>query len=162
VSGSSEAGRATAVALGALSVEYPSASDAAPAACAAGERRGIRVGIVARDTEDVAWSVARARFPEDRRGRILHELAMKTSDSSWHRRLSVPDGTPPRPYWLEPFQTYQTFCPYLVGSYAQVGEELRRHVDAGIRTFILDVPPDPEELGHTALAFDHAMAASMR
>lgn len=161
VSGSSEAGRATAAALGALSVEYPSASDAAPAACAAGERRGIRVGIVARDTEDVAWSVARARFPEDRRGRILHELAMKTSDSSWHRRLSTPDGTPPRPYWLEPFLTYQTFCPYLVGTYAQVGEELRRYVDAGIRTFILDVPHDAEELGHTALAFDHAMAASM-
>jgi alkanesulfonate monooxygenase len=161
VSGSSEAGRAAAAALGALSVEYPSAPDAATAAAdVPGERRGIRVGILAREREEAAWSAARRRFPEDRRGRILHELAMKTSDSSWHRRLSAADHASRRPYWLEPFLSYQTFCPYLVGTYAQVGDELRRHVDAGIRTFILDVPDDAEELGHTALAFDHAVAAA--
>jgi alkanesulfonate monooxygenase len=156
VSGSSEAGRAVARVLGATSVEYPEPG-AVRAHGEAAEPRGVRVGVIARDGEDEAWRAARARFPEDRRGRIVHAMAMKVSDSNWHRRLSDADSPPP-PYWLEPFVTYQTFCPYLVGSYAQVGDELRRYVDAGVRTFILDVPRDPDELGHTALAFDHAMA----
>jgi alkanesulfonate monooxygenase len=163
VAGSSEAGRATAHALGATSVEYPApASDYAPAVATGPERRGIRVGIIARDDEDVAWEVARARFPDDRRGRIVHALAVKVSDSNWHHRLSEPDNPPPRPYWMEPFLSYQTFCPYLVGSYASVGDELRRYVDAGVQTFILDVPRDEDDLGHTALAFEHAVAALPR
>ena len=44
-------------------------------------------------------------------------------------------------------------CPYLVGSYEQVAAELRGYLAAGYRTFILDVPPDREELRHVAMAF---------
>ena len=33
-------------------------------------------------------AVARERFPEDRKGQITHQLAMKVSDSAWHRQLS--------------------------------------------------------------------------
>ena len=161
MSGSSEAGRATARALGATSVEYP-----APGAYAsepAAPPRGVRVGIVARDDDEAAWRVAHTRFPEDRRGRMLHALATKVSDSSWHRQLSGPvAAAPPPPYWLEPFRSYQTFCPYLVGSYTAVGDELRRYIEAGVRTFILDVPRDADDLGHSALAFEHAMAAVSR
>lgn len=116
------------------------------------------MGIVAREHAETAWGVARARFPEDRRGRIVHALAMKVSDSAWHHRLSCADEAVAPPYWLEPFQRAQTFCPYLVGSYAEVGEELARYVEADIRTFILDVPRDADDLGHAALAFEHALA----
>jgi alkanesulfonate monooxygenase len=59
-------------------------------------------------------------------------------------------------YWLVPFQNYKAMCPYLVGSYGQVGEELARYFGAGYRTVILDIPPDPEELEHTFAAFEAA------
>jgi alkanesulfonate monooxygenase len=162
VAGSSPAGHAAACSLGAVSVEYPSPGVTAEVEADSIVHRGIRVGIVARDDDATAWRVARARFPEDRRGRIVHTLAIKVSDSSWHRRLSAADEAIAPPYWLEPFRRAQTFCPYLVGSYAQVGDELRRYVDAGTRTFILDIPRDPDDLGHIALAFDHALAMAPR
>jgi alkanesulfonate monooxygenase len=120
---------------------------------------GMRVGIIARDDDSQAWKVARTRFPEDRRGQVTHALAMKVSDSQWHRQLSELGEAPPsaeNPYWLGPFENYKTFCPYLVGSYATVAEELSRYIELGFETFILDIPPDEDELHHTALAFERA------
>ncbi|HEY7517513.1 MAG TPA: LLM class flavin-dependent oxidoreductase [Methylomirabilota bacterium] len=162
VAGSSAAGRATACALDAVSVEYPSPGAAAPEAAGPAPRRGVRVGIVTRADHETAWRAARARFPEDRRGRMVHTLAMKISDSSWHRRLSSAEEAVTPPYWLEPFQRAQTFCPYLVGRYDDVGDELRRYVEAGVRTFIVDVPHDADDLHHVARAFEHALAAVPR
>ena len=62
------------------------------------------------------------------------------------------------PYWLVPFENYKTFCPYLVGSYDRVADELERYLLLGFRTFILDIPASEEELGHTAIAFERAVA----
>jgi len=42
----------------------------------------VRVGIIARKSEEEAWSIANERFPGDRKGQITHQLAMKTSDSA--------------------------------------------------------------------------------
>jgi hypothetical protein len=39
-----------------------------------------------------------------------------------------------------------------------VGAELARYVAAGFETFILDIPPDHEELEHTGAAFERARA----
>src|SRR5262245_48143811 len=158
VSASSEAGLATGQALGATCVHYPKPSrDYVGGSPSSGARAGIRVGIIARADEQEAWRIARARFPEDRRGQLTHQLAMKTSDSVWHEKLSrLPVECEGRPYWLFPFHNYQTFCPYLVGTYERVGQELAHYLDAGFSTFILDVPPAEEELYHTGIAFDHA------
>lgn len=157
VSGSSDAGLAAARAIHATAIRYPkpASEEAAPsddrAAC------GIRVGIIARRDEPEAWAVARARFPEDRRGQLTRQLATKVSDSLWHRQLSEQGGTGAHsPYWLVPFENYQTMCPYLVGSYGQVAEELARYFRAGYRTIILDVPPDADELAHTFASIDLA------
>lgn len=159
VSGSSEAGLVAAKAIGATAVKYPkpASEEATP-----GNRSmdfGIRVGIIAREEEDTAWSVAYARFPEDRKGQLTHQLAMKTSDSAWHQQLSqLTQGREERkdPYWLVPFENYKTFCPYLVGSYERVGAELARYIGAGYRSFILDIPPSEGELHHTGIAFQRA------
>ncbi len=113
------------------------------------QKRGIRVGIIARDTSDEAWRVAEERFPPDRRGEIAHSLAMKTSDSRWHQDLSerpAAKDDPDSPYWLRPFRSYRTFCPYLVGSYERVAQEIARYVAAGVRSIILDIPANPFEL----------------
>ena len=121
---------------------------------------GIRVGIVAREAGEEAWKVARQRFPEDRKGQLAHQLAMKVSDSSWHKQLSekVQDtGLDDDPYWLVPFQNYKTFCPYLVGSYERVAGEVSHYLKLGFRSFILDIPPTEEELDHISNVFDIAI-----
>lgn len=162
VSGSSDAGVAAARTLGATAVMYPK-----PVEAYENERpdetlrRGIRIGIVSREQDAEAWDVARARFPEDRRGQIAHELAMKVSDSTWHRQLSElghRPASPQNPYWLHPFENYKTFCPYLVGSHEVVAREIARYIRLGHRTFILDVPPDGEELRHIGAVFERAAA----
>src|SRR5207245_2010201 len=159
VSGSSGAGQAAARALGAVAIHYPKP------AREYGERNagdvngaGIRVGIICRERASEAWEIARARFPEDRKGQLAHQLAMKVSDSAWHRQLSgLGLSGDEDPYWLVPFQNYKTFCPYLVGGYDVVARELGQYVAAGYHTFILDVPQDAEDLEHTRVAFARAL-----
>ncbi len=158
ISGSSEAGMAAAGKMGAIAVEYPKPpAEYDGASPPAGAPRGIRIGIISRPGEREAWSAALARFPEDRKGQITHQLAMKVSDSSWHRQLSGlgNEATGARnPYWLLPFQNYKTFCPYLVGSHEKVADMLARYVGAGYRYFILDVPANPEEMRHIGAVFE--------
>src|SRR5205807_7631463 len=119
ISGSSEAGLSTAQALGATAIRYPQPAECETDGSKDGLNSGVRVGIIARPDGREAWEVAHARFPEDRKGQLTHHLAMKTSDSMWHKQLSqLASDTKVResPYWLLPFQNYKTFCPYLVGS----------------------------------------------
>jgi alkanesulfonate monooxygenase len=159
VSGSSEAGMDAARRLGATAVEYPKPAAEYGSAVPGAASNGIRIGIVARPEDAEAWSVARERFPEDRKGQLTHGLAMKVSDSSWHRQLSELGSAGAEaegPYWLVPFRNYKTFCPYLVGSYDRVADEVARYVDAGYRTFILDVPAGPEEMRHIGVVFERA------
>ena len=159
VSGSSTAGLAAAKVIGATAVKYPKApgEECAPDE---GVGAGVRIGIIAREGGDEAWEIARQRFPEDRKGQLTHQLAMKVSDSSWHKQLSelaAATASAESPYWLIPFENYQTMCPYLVGSYERVGEELARYIALGYRSFILDIPPLEEELQHTNHAFQRAL-----
>jgi alkanesulfonate monooxygenase len=158
ISGSSPAGMAAAHVIGGLAVRYPKPvnEEVADIASRPSGGVGVRVGVIARDTDEEAWRVARERFPQDRRGELRHQLAMKVSDSQWHRQLSeLEDGgeEAASPYWLGPFNQGQTFCPYLVGSHNTVGAEIARYMAAGFETFILDIPPDEEELHHTGMAF---------
>jgi alkanesulfonate monooxygenase len=163
ISGSSPAGLAAARTIEATAIQYPEPADAMEV----GQRpegvdTGIRVGIIARDTAEAAWDVAHRRFPEDRKGQVAHQLAMKVSDSHWHHRLSELDKQPASeesPYWLGPFQNYKTFCPYLVGSYGRVADELARYLDLGFRVFVLDIPPSKEELDHIGVVFQRALGA---
>jgi alkanesulfonate monooxygenase len=165
ISGSSEAGLAAAREIGATAVKYPK-----PPGEEVDQRgdvidSGVRVGIIAREDSDEAWRVGRERFPEDRKGQITHKLAMKVSDSQWHKQLSELGEQPvseENPYWLGPFENYNTFCPYLVGSYDRVADEVARYIQLGFKTFILDIPPSEEEIEHTAVVFDRAQTLASR
>lgn len=159
VSGTSAAGVAAARKIGATSISYPETPS--------GEKirkdvsSGIRIGILARETSREAWRIAYERYPADRTGQLAHAMARKVSDSAWYEQLSELEERPDErssPYWLVPFKNYKTFCPYLVGSYDEVRCEISKYIRKGFRTFILDVPPDREELRHTAIAFDGAQA----
>jgi alkanesulfonate monooxygenase len=165
VSGSSDAGRRAAQMIGATAVKYPrpvgeekSADGGEPTS-----NGGIRIGIIARERAEDAWRLAHERFPTDRKGQITHAVAMRTTDSRWHQQLSEMGDHPAAdddPYWLHPFQNYQTFCPYLVGSYARVAEEVGRYLRAGVSTMILDVPASREELDHIGIVLAESRRAA--
>jgi alkanesulfonate monooxygenase len=160
ISGSSDAGARAAETISATRVKYPQppGEEALQTVNGSGPA-GIRVGIITRPQVDEAWDVAYTRFPEDRKGQLSHNLAMRVSDSRWHEQLSRLGDHPvsdANPYWLVPFENYKTFCPYLVGSYDRVGSELAHYMSLGFSTFILDVPVSQEDLDHTAMAFEHA------
>jgi alkanesulfonate monooxygenase len=165
MSGSSEAGRVAARETGAIAIQYPEPpgkGELAPSREAG--LYGIRIGIVTRPSAEDAWQVALARFPGDRKGQLTRQMAQKVSDSVWHQRLSeigkasADDGLPRASdvYWLQPFENYQTNCPYLVGSYADVAAELARYMELGNRTFILDIPVAEDEFEHTGKVFQIA------
>jgi alkanesulfonate monooxygenase len=159
ISGSSPAGLDAAERIGAVPVKYPKRSGEEVEQ--AGERSGVRVGIVTRESAQEAWRVAHERFPDDRKGQIAHKLAMKVSDSHWHRQLSdmaAESAAEDDPYWLWPFENYATFCPYLVGSHERVAAELGRYIELGFHSFILDIPASEEELHHIGVVFDRARA----
>lgn len=149
ISGSSEAAIQASRTIHANLIRYPFPADQEV------ERKeaiapGFRVGIIARESAEEAWKVAHERFPEDRRGQIAHQLAAKVSDSVWHKELTeqarqqAQNGV----YWLGPFQNYQTFCPYLVGSYEEVANEMRSYQAKGFDIYIIDIPTSFEELQH--------------
>ncbi len=165
MSGSSDAGLAAAKAVGAVAVQYPKpAKECEPIAFLNGFKAGVRVGIIARETNEDAWTIAYERFPGDRRGQLAHELAMKISDSQWHKQISDMAkelGSTQGVYWIWPFENYKTFCPYLVGSYQCVSEEISRYLQIGYRTFILDIPPNREELRHVQTVFQMASAQTL-
>jgi len=164
VSGTSEAGQKSATVLDATAIRYPEPPASYEARTFTEHRKnGVRVGIIARATADEAWQVAEERFPPDRKGEVTHQLAMKVSDSTWHKQLSeraIGSRESDDPYWLRPFQSYQTFCPYLVGSYDRVAREIARYITAGFRTFIVDIPPDEHELYSSREVFERAEASA--
>ncbi|MEU8606799.1 LLM class flavin-dependent oxidoreductase [Actinoplanes sp. NPDC048791] len=167
LSGSSPASRHAAQALGAIRLAYPlTPHEYATQPDETGGHWGIRIGVIARCTSGAAWDAAMSRFPVDLAGEQLHRMTARMSDSRWYADLSTTaSGHDRDPYWLYPFRSYRTFCPYLVGSYEEVGALLRRYLDLGVRTLVLDVPAEREDLDHTwtALAVaDSSMTPSVR
>ena len=157
VSGTSAAGVAAARRIGATSICYPGTPSGETISREGPS--GIRIGIIAREKSEEAWRIAHERYPVDRKGQLTHAMARRVSDSAWYGQLSeLGDRSADRnsPYWLVPFKNYKTFCPYLVGSYDEVGCEVSKYIQEGFRTFILDVPPSREELRHTAIVFEGA------
>ncbi len=162
LSGSSEVARKTAARLGAKLIEYPEpTADYINTGRTNGNGvKGIRVGILARQTREKAWSIARTRFPMIRSGELAHQMAAKTSDSEWHRTLSGQTGydeSDESVYWLGPFKHYHTFCPYLVGNYEDVARELSGYLQIGCTTCILDIPVSDIDLQSTLQVFDEAL-----
>lgn len=170
MSGSSPAALETARAIGATAIRYPQDPEKEQTSVERpeGVQMGLRVGIVARDDAASAWTEAEARFPEDRRGQIMHDLAMKTSDSQWHKQLSQDaaaadaggDVATRSPYWLHPFKQYSTFCPYLVGSYDRVADELAQYFTMGDRALIVDIPREEDDLVHAKRVLERVGAGS--
>lgn len=160
VSGFSAAGMAAAQQLRATAIECPKPAAECAASRPAGGARGMRIGIIARREDAEAWSVARARFPENHARQFAPPLAVKISGSSWPAQFSRVAAAATRrenPYWLTPLN-HKAPCPYLVGSYDRVAREISLYAEAGYRAFILETPASQEEIYHAGVVFDRAAA----
>jgi alkanesulfonate monooxygenase len=117
--------------------------------------RGLNFGIFARQDHDEARREARLFFQDSFERRQLLEYSMDNTDSVWKRKLNEAGQKSElhdNGYWLLPFLTFQADCPYLVGSYAEIGEKLRRFADLNVGTIILDVVANEKELNHVGKA----------
>jgi alkanesulfonate monooxygenase len=164
ISGTSEAGARASRLLDAVAVEYPQPGSKYQDPKRAG-KAGIRIGIIAAEDSEQAWAKAYQRFPGDSVGRIKHVAAMRISDSQWHKNLAKLERETTerrRTYWLWPFRNYNTFCPYLVGSYREVSEEIMVYLKAGFTNFILDIPREEMDLQQARRVFDLALEKSAK
>jgi len=160
MAGSSDAGRRAARALGATQIHYPTPiEEFAASQFSAVGGSGVRIGIIARATSEQAWSVADRRFPSSIRGRRMHSMAGRASDAAWHRQLRErrSEATGEQGvYWLKPFETYKTFCPYYVGSYDDVAVELAGMMKLGVTLFVLDIYEFEDDFVHAREVFERA------
>jgi alkanesulfonate monooxygenase len=116
---------------------------------------GVNFGIFTRPTRGQARREAKLLFRDSLENRELLKYTMENTDSVWKRRLNEAGQTGElheNGYWLLPFLTYQADCPYLVGSYADIGARLRRFAEKNVGTIILDVVAEEKELQHVCKA----------
>jgi alkanesulfonate monooxygenase len=166
VAGSSGACIEAARALGAVRLAYPRAIEDYAADPSALAGTGVRFGIIARETSAAAWAIAHRRFPPDPSGEQTREYTAPAAprwagrlldDANRQRAADVPNPT----YWLYPFRSFKEYCPYLVGSYDEVGELLSRYLDMGVSTLIMGVPWDEDDLHHALAAVRRAESMSL-
>ncbi|MFT4115505.1 LLM class flavin-dependent oxidoreductase [Bradyrhizobium sp.] len=115
---------------------------------------GMNFGIFARARSDEARRAAKARFRDNPDDRELLALTVENSDSVWKRKLYEGQSgeLQDNGYWLLPFLTFQADCPYLVGSYAEIGAKLRDFAVKGLTTIMLDMVADETEMQHVCKA----------
>jgi alkanesulfonate monooxygenase len=146
IAGQSEAARRTSMEMGCIMMQMlpPNLAQGLTAP-------GVNLGIFTREERANARKAAKLRFPDTLENRELLKLTMENTDSIWKKRLNEAgqDGQlQENGYWLLPFLTFQADCPYLVGSYSEVGARLRSFAEKGVHTIILDMVADESELQH--------------
>jgi alkanesulfonate monooxygenase len=115
---------------------------------------GMNFGIFARESSQEARQAAKARFRDNPDDRELLALTVENSDSVWKRRLYEGQSGElhDNGYWLLPYLTFQADCPYLVGSYAEIGAKLKEFAAKGLTTIMLDMVADETEMQHVCKA----------
>jgi alkanesulfonate monooxygenase len=156
VAGSSEAARRLGEEVGDVMITHPEpvatfADNFVAVREKIGREIGVRLGIVARQTGEQAWTAALDGHQVDRAAR-LRTLLKRESQSEWNRRLarlaaeaSVYDEV----YWTGPYSTGRTGAPFLVGSYDEVAAYLDRYIALGVTKLLLTKVDSGEEFGHT-------------
>jgi alkanesulfonate monooxygenase len=161
MSGSSGAGRAVAAKLGACAVEYALPShEYQRQTLDSGLDHGIRLGLVVRESSEEAWSSAKRRFPESHERSAIRAYSSKISDAVWVKTLT--ETTERGAYWLSPFKHFQSNCPFLVGSMEEVASELAAYIQAGFRTFLIEVPESSEDTKRITHVFNLAKHSVFR
>ena len=114
----------------------------------------MNFGIFAREGREEARQAAKLRFRDNPDDRELLVLTMENTDSVWKRHLYAGQSGElgDNGYWLLPFLTFQADCPYLVGSYQEIGAKLKDFAAKGLTTIMLDMVADETEMQHVCKA----------
>lgn len=162
--GSSEANRRLVEQVGDVMITHPEPAGIFAKSFLAARRDskreiGVRVGLVARETEDEAWAAALEGHQVDRAAR-LRTLLKRESQSDWNRRMAqlaseadIHDGI----YWTGLYSTGRTGAPLLVGSYDTVAEYLGRYIALGVTHLLLTKVDTEDEFRHA-----HAVLARLK
>lgn len=157
VAGSSPAGQRMAAAVANVAITHPEPveqfADGFLGQERQGQQIGIRVGLVARPTDEEAWSAAQAMYSEDRSARLKTAMRKK-SESDWIRRLAhlaTAEGVYDEVYWTGAFRADKGNMPVLVGSYGKVADYLERYLDLGVSTVILAGGFGEEDFEHASV-----------
>lgn len=161
VAGSSPAARQAAAAVADVAVTHPEPVDRFaqsflhPDGSDGSDGRpgiGIRIGLVARDTDEEAWRAAHALYPADRLAQLKTRMRRK-SESDWSRRLAVLalDGDVyDEVYWTGAYRADKGSMPLLVGSHTRVADYLDRYLALGVGTVLLGGLLTEDDFRHTA------------
>jgi alkanesulfonate monooxygenase len=155
VAGSSPASRELAADIGDVIVTHPEPVENfresfVEGRANGGSEIGVRLGLLARPTEEEAWTAARDRYVTTRSDR-LQTLLQRESQSDWIRRMAAlvtSDGIYDRVYWTGLFGSGRAAAPMLVGSYDSVARYLERYRAAGVTKLLVAQVETEEDFAH--------------
>lgn len=131
-------------------LEYPNASFSSASAVNNHKiKKGLKFGMICRNTYTESWAVARVRFPESSCKEHQNGLRASMNGDLWkQKRLRV--------CWMEFNHNSNMEFPYLVGCGEKAAEEIGNFTDAGYETCILELPVSREELCRANFIFKRA------
>ncbi|HET9894049.1 MAG TPA: LLM class flavin-dependent oxidoreductase [Streptosporangiaceae bacterium] len=160
VAGSSPAGKKMAAAVADIAITHPEPVDQFAETFLGRAREdlriGIRIGIVARSTDEEAWTAAQTLFPAERLGRLKTEMRKK-SESEWIKRLAylaTEEGIYDEVYWTGAYRNDKGNMPVFVGTYRKVADYLERYLALGVSNVILAGTESEEDFQHAAIVID--------
>lgn len=106
-------------------------------------RSGFLLGICARKSREEARKAARELFPEDEFGKRMHEMSSLNDMSPWNKFIKDYGQKHPDDdhFYLKPLQNFWSPAPYIVGSYEEVADVLKKYEALGAAFFITDFHP---------------------
>jgi alkanesulfonate monooxygenase len=109
--------------------------------------KSLAFGIVTRATRQEAEAVGATLYPANRFGQKLLKISMAENETVWKARvydelLSSSVGN--ELYWLEPFKNKYADCPYIMGSYEEIGEYIYNICLHKPHSFVLTIKNEEE------------------
>jgi alkanesulfonate monooxygenase len=115
----------------------------------AAAHQGLSFGICARPSRELAQQALQQLFPDDRKGRMLYEMAAANTQTPWNQWLQKEKDLEQKSqgfFSLKPARNFWTSAPYMVGSYQEIAREIKKYLSLGYAFFLLDY--HPQDAGH--------------
>jgi alkanesulfonate monooxygenase len=151
IAGHSPMAQECAAALGAVRIRMFSPDEPKP-----GSSMGEYAGLLVRRTDEEAWQVARARYPDDPDRAAAGEAALRYTDAAWRHESFQQQPSAPPWYWTGPLRSMRLDCPLLVGGVDTLAGVLAAHRREGMDNLIVDLAAAEEDFAWAAEALDRS------
>lgn len=112
---------------------------------------GIRIGVIARATDEEAWEIANLKFPSSRVGilkaLVINKMKMNENNKQMSE-IAKSDEVIDEVFWMGAYRSGVNNNPYLIGSYKKVSEYLKKYYDIGVRVILLSDLYEREQFSH--------------